>query len=554
MHDLSLRAGMELHRIRYWRPLERMARQPEITQQRLLRRLVAANQQTRFGIEHHFDGITNASEFRDRVPVHDYEALRPYIDDQRRTGVQALTAESPVFYAQTSGSTGTPKYIPITPSALEMHQAEQALFSYLQFRACPRAFGGKALGIMGAAVEGHLDTGHAVGSVSGHLYQSLPPSVQSRFVVPPAVAGIADYDLKYLVILRLALAEPDVTYMGTPNPSTFLRLLDILNTRRDLLRHSLHTGTLDGLEGLDPAVREAVTARLNADPARAAALPSAASLTFANVWPGIRLVTTWTGGSCGIALEALRRTLPTGARVMELGYQSSEFRGTIALEAETPHGLPPLHHQFFEFVEQAKWDSGHAAFCTLDQLEAGRRYYILVTTASGLYRYFMNDLVEVSDFFHRTPLLRFIQKGKGVTSLTGEKLYEGQAIDAVLDTTGRYGVASSFFLLIADEKTSAYQLFVESDDGGRPDMQEFAAAVDRRLGELNIEYQGKRRSGRLGPLTIAWLKRGAADAYKRACIGAGQREGQFKPAVLQYRKDLILSFDHLIEAAPGRSE
>jgi hypothetical protein len=551
MNDLSLRAGMELHRIRYWRPLERMAHQPEVTQQLLLRSLLSANRHTRFGIEHRFDGITNASEYRDRVPVQDYEGLRPYIDDQRRTGAQALTAESPVFYAQTSGSTGTPKYIPITPSGLEMHQAEQALFSYLQFRACPQAFGGKALGIMGAAVEGHLDTGHAVGSVSGHLYQALPPSVQSRFVVPPAVAGISDYDLKYLVILRLALAEPDITYMGTPNPSTFLRLLDILNARRDPLLQSLHTGTLDGLDGLDGAVREVVTARLKADPARAASLRGAASLTFANVWPDIRLVTTWTGGSCGIALEALRRKLPTEATVMELGYQSSEFRGTIALEAETPHGLPPLHHHFFEFVEQATWDSGHAAFCSLDELEAGRRYYILVTTSSGLYRYFMNDLVEVSGFFHRTPLLRFIQKGKGVTSLTGEKLYEGQAIDAVLNTTVKYGVASSFFLLVADENTSAYQLLLESDDGIRSDSQEFVAAVDRRLGELNLEYHGKRLSGRLGPLTIAWLKHGAAEAYKRACIGAGQREGQFKPAVLQYRRDLILSLDdYLIEPAP----
>jgi GH3 auxin-responsive promoter len=264
--------------------------------------------------------------------------------------------------------------------------------------------------------------------------------------------------------------------------------------------------------------------------------------------PDIRLVTTWMGGSCGIALDALRRKLPPKATVMELGYQSSEFRGTIALEAETPHGLPPLHHHFFEFVEQAKWDSGNACFLTLDQVEAGRPYYVLITTASGLYRYFMNDLVEVSGFFHRTPLLRFIQKGKGVTSLTGEKLYEGQAIDAVVETTGKFGVTSSFFLLVADEKISAYHLFVESDDGGRSDTLDFVAAVDRRLGELNIEYHGKRASGRLQPLDVVWLKLGAGEAYKMACVRAGQREGQFKPVVLQYRKDLRFSFDDYVAA------
>ena len=94
--------------------------------------------------------------------MQDYEALRPYIDDQRRTGAPALTAEATLFYARTSGTTGKPKHIPITPSVLAMQRAEQALFSYLQYRACPRAFTGKAFGIMGAAVEGHLDSGHAV--------------------------------------------------------------------------------------------------------------------------------------------------------------------------------------------------------------------------------------------------------------------------------------------------------------------------------------------------------------------------------------------------------
>ena len=179
------------------------------------------------------------------MPVQEFETLRPYIDEQRKTGAPALTAEPPVFYAQTSGTTSKPKHIPVTPSMLAMHRDEQALFSYLQYRACPAAFAGKAFGIMGAAVEGHLDSGHVVGSVSGHLYQSLPRSVRSRFVVPPDVLGIADYDLKYLVILRLALSEPRVTYLGAPNPSTFLRLLDVLNSRRELLIDSLATGRFD---------------------------------------------------------------------------------------------------------------------------------------------------------------------------------------------------------------------------------------------------------------------------------------------------------------------
>ena len=545
MRSLLLRAGTLFSR-RHWQLIEREAARPGDAQQEVLARILRANHTARFGIEHGFADIRDPSQFRAHVPVQDYESLGPYIDEQRRTGAPALTTEFPLFYAQTSGTTGQPKYIPITPAMLAMQRDEQTLFSYLQFRACPEAFEGKALGIMGAAVEGHLDTGQVVGSVSGHLYESLPRMVRSRFVVPPAVLRIADYDLKYLIILRLALGEPNITYLGSPNPTTFLRLLDILNARRDLLLESLETGDLDGLESLEPSLREAVARRLRPDAARAARLRRVPALTFATVWPGIRLVTTWTGGSCGVALGAVRETLPPRAIVMELGYQSSECRGTIALTAETAEGLPPLHHHFLEFVEPAKWDDGHPEFLGLEQLEEGRRYYVLFTTVAGLYRYFMNDLVEVGGFFQRTPLLRFVQKGKGVTSLTGEKLYEAQTIEAVQDVCSRHDLTTTFFVLVADEDASAYRLFIELRERRQVDAQAMAAAVDQRLGELNIEYHGKRQSGRLGPLTLACLKPGAAEAYKAACVRTGQREMQFKPAALQYRKSLPLAFDDYV--------
>jgi hypothetical protein len=185
-------------------------------------------------------------------------------------------------------------------------------------------------------------------------------------------------------------------------------------------------------------------------------------------------------------------------------------------------------------------------FQLLDELEAGKRYYVLVTTASGLYRYFMNDLVEVTRFFHRTPLLKFVQKGRGVTSLTGEKLYEVQAIESVSSVASRGGFASSFYLLIADEEASRYRLFVEPSDGRSADAPTLATMIDQRLGELNVEYHAKRASGRLEPLDFVWLKPGAGEAYKRACVRAGQREGQFKPVVLQYRKDLRMALDEFV--------
>ena len=535
--SLLLKAAMALYGARFWAPLDRAAARPAEAQRDALTQILAANRATTFGRAHQFAAIATPADYARQVPVQHYEDIRPHVERQRTTGEPALTAEAPVFYAQTSGTTGAPKYVPITPSVLAVTRTEQKIFSYLQYRACPAAFAGRTLGIMGAAVEGQLDSGHAVGSVSGHLYRSMPRFVKARFVVPPDVSAVTDYELKYLLILRLALDVPDITYMGAPNPSSFLRLGALLQSHRETLLRSLATGLFEGYDRLSPDVREALVGRITPQPARAAALDRLADVTFATVWPSLALVTTWTGGSCGIALEAVRRTLPETTQVMELGYQSTEFRGTLALAPEQPGGLPPLHHTFFEFIEESAWNEGRAEFLTVDQLEPKRRYQVIVTTSAGLYRYFMNDLVEVAGLHRHTPLLRFVQKGRGVTNLTGEKLYEAQVIDAVQNTARAFGFGASVFLMLASEAANTYRLYVEVDRGVAPPSGPVAAALDRALGERNLEYHGKRESGRLGPLSIAWLRPGAGEIYKAACVQAGQREGQYKPAVLLLERE-----------------
>ena len=536
---LFTRAAMAYYGQRFWRPLDRAAADPAAAQWATLRALVARNRDTAFGRAHGFASIRSARDYAARVPIHEYADLQPYIEHQRTTGEPALTADAPVFYAQTSGSTGTPKYIPITGVTLRVTRTEQKIFSWLQHRAVPAAFAGRTLGIMGAAVESRLDSGHAVGSVSGHLYRTMPRFVKARFVVPPEVSTIHDYERKYLLILRLALETPDITYMGAPNPSSFLRLASLLERHRDALTRSLATGAVDGLEGESAGVRAALAGRLTAQPARAAVLDRLPALTLGALWPRVALVTTWTGGSCGVALDSVRSMLPAATRVMELGYQSTEFRGTFALEAGVAGGLPPVHHTYFEFVEQGAWDRGGRETVGLDGLDTGRRYQVVVTTASGLYRYFMNDLLEVCGRHRATPLLRFVQKGRGVTNLTGEKLYEAQVIEALSATARAAGLQVPFYLMLADEATSTYTAYVALPPSATP-PDDFAARFDQALRARNIEFDAKRASGRLDAATVTWIDPRAVEAYTRASVTAGQREGQFKPAILQYTRELTL--------------
>jgi hypothetical protein len=136
-----------------------------------------------------------------------------------------------------------------------------------------------------------------------------------------------------------------------------------------------------------------------------------------------------------------------------------------------------------------------------------------------------------------------VQKGRGVTNLTGEKLYEGQVIQAVQDATRQHGLGPRFFMMVADEEHPSYSLFVEGDASASVPLGDLTTAVDERLSELNMEYGSKRASGRLPALTVSWLRPGAGEAYKTACVRAGQREGQFKPVVLLYRSKLSLPLE-----------
>jgi len=300
------------------------------------------------------------------------------------------------------------------------------------------------------------------------------------------------------------------------------------------------------------AMRE-LRERLRADPVRADELArlhaDEPEVRIADIWPALRLVVTWTCASAGVAVDSVRKELAKHTRIMELGYISSEFRGTITIGRRQGSGLPTFDTHFFEFVERGQWDAGMPDFLTLDRVRRGRDYYLIVTTPSGLYRYFINDVVRVTGFLHATPLLKFAQKGKGVTSITGEKLYEAQVLQAVRETMARMGRAARFVIMLADEDARRYRLYVEPDPGPALDVDDLAAATDRRLAQLNVEYQAKRESERLGPIEARWLAAETGEAYKRHCVRQGQREGQFKMVSLDYQRRFAFDLDAHAQAA-----
>lgn len=535
-----------MRQVHGWR-ISRAAREPMRMQNALLARILRENAGTAFGRQHGFAGIASYADYAKAVPVAEFEALRPFIDAEVSRGEAALTRIPPECYLRTSGSTGKPKDIPLIRPHLEALRGIQRASVAFQYGACPEAFSGSIVAIVSSAEEGRLANGKPYGAASGIVAAGTPRIVQEKFVLPLEILAVTDATLKYLLILRLAAARRDITYFGSANSTTPLALMKLYREHQPQLIDDIRNGRFFLAERLPCEVRAAIAGRLGADPRRAAELEklraSGSAPRMADLWPALRMIVTWTCGSAGITVNALRRELSPRTRIFELGYLSSEFRGTFTLGRRSGSGWPALDTHFLEFVERGRWDAGTPEFLTLDGLRKGVDYYIIATTPSGLYRYFINDLVRVTGFLHATPLLRFMQKGKGVTNITGEKLYEAQVLSAVRAAMTQLGMNERFVMMLADEEMRAYRLYVEPDRAAPVPAARLAERMDAQLKKLNVEYDAKRDSDRLGAPLAFWLRAETGEAYKRHCVAQGQREGQFKSVALAYRKAFAFDLD-----------
>ena len=520
-----------------WRSLQPSLEHPEEAQLALLRRFLGANRETDFGRRHGFARMSTVADYRSGVPIGDYEAFRPWVDRMAQGEHGVLTAEEPYMFAVTSGTTGQPKLVPVTPSARRAVSRLTAMWIYHCLLGHAKALDRKALVIVSPSVDGYTDGGIPFGSASGYIYQHASWAIRRTYALPYALFSVADYEAKYYSIMRFSI-QRDVSFVITPNPSTIVKLLAVADQRREELIRDVRDGTLSRQVEIEPALRAVLQARLRPDAARAAALERIVHETgFLDpraYWPYLALVGCWRGGSVGVALDRLRAWLRPDAPFRDIGFLASEAQMTVPISDEGAGGVLAVDTNFYEFVPEDEMGTAEPRVLTAGQLEEGDCYYILLTTPSGLYRYDINDVVRVRGFHGRTPIIEFARKGRDMVSLTGEKLHVGQIIEAVTEARRATGIDVEHFRAIGNAEESRYDLRLEL--GGADPLDEalaaFGRAVDEHLARLNIEYDQKRRSGRLGPLRVQVMPQGWHARRREAKLARGGRDVQFKDALL----------------------
>ncbi len=513
---------------------DRSARDPAGTQARCLGKVIRANEDTDFGRSHGFGEIHDVETFRSRIPLHDFEDLRPWVRRMVEGEAGVLTAEAPVMFATTSGTTGEPKLIPVTPSWLGGQAALTRRWTLAALAEHPRCLRGRILGVAGPTIEGTTSAGVPLGSMSGLVRDRAPRAVRRRHAVPENLALVDDLDDRLFLTMRVALAQ-QVSALAMPNATSFLRLAETAEARGEEIVRAVHDGTA-GMPAstLPHEVRACIRAEYPPAPSRAKVLARVihdhGHLVPGACWPGLELIACWLGGSAGVHAQRLGRHYGPGVAQRDLGLLASEGRMTLPLADGGPAGVLAFGSAFFEFIPEGDAATPDPMTLLAEELEDGQRYEVVLTAANGLVRYRMHDVVEVQGFHERTPKLAFLHKGADMVSITGEKLHLDQVQMALREATLGTGLDVFQLRLVPDDEECRHDLLVELH-GHLPDRREATALLgrfDQALRVVNQEYAAKRASRRLMAPRLFVMAAGWSERRCRVDFESGRREQQYK--------------------------
>jgi hypothetical protein len=526
---------------RHLNAFEAATHRPREVQEALLRRILAYHADTDFGRAHRFREIRSAADFRRQLPVAGYDYFEPYVARVRRGEFNALLADRRVhMFALTSGTTAARKYIPVTDQYLADYKRGWNIWGLKVFRDHSAVKLRPIVQLSGDWDEFRTEAGIPCGAVTGLTATMQKRIIRWMYCVPPSVGKVKDAAAKYYLALRLSLPRR-VALIIAANPSTLVHLARAGDAEKESLLRDLRDGTLSAHINVPADVRAALAPQLRRrHPERVRELEEIVRRTGTlypkDYWPADGLLLgNWTGGSVGAYLRHYPRYYGETV-VRDVGLIASEGRMTIPLADGSASGVLDVTTHYFEFIPQEEADGPSPTVLAAHELEEGRSYFILPTTAFGLYRYDIHDLVRVTGFHNRTPLVEFLSKGAHFANLTGEKLSEHHVTRAMATVLRQLDLTLTCYSVAPcwDDETPYYGLFVERPDVANPEQgSRLAALLDRQLGEENIEYRSKRDSLRLAPLRLEllpggtwaeWDRRrlerngGSLEQYKHPCL------------------------------------
>ena len=464
---------------------------PINSQLQIFNQLIQKGSETKFGKDHSFESITNTGEFREKVPVRDYEEFLPYIDKILEGESDVLWPGRPLYYAKTSGTTAGAKFIPITYDSMPQHirAARDALLNYIHETGSSKIITGKHIFLQGSPVL-EDKKGVALGRLSGIVAHYVPAYLQKNRMPSWKINCIEDWEKKVDAVVEETHNQNMTIIGGIPSwvQMYFERL-------------SKKSGKVVG--ELFPNFSLFVYGGVNFEPYR------------------------------GIFKKLIGRT-PDSIEF----YPASE--GFFAYQdSQKDEGLLLLldHGIFYEFIMAESFFDKDQTVHLLDEVKLGTNYVMIISTTAGLWRYNIGDTVK---FTSLTPF-KLIVSGRinQFISAFGEHV-----IVSEVEQSLKNAIQQEEKEVMIREFTVAPQLKPKS---GLPhhewliefelepnNLEKFALRIDHAMQKKNIYYDDLIRGKILRPLVI---KKVMKDGFKNYMKSIGKLGGQNKiPRVSDNRK------------------
>ncbi len=468
-------ASLNLSRYNRW-----YKRSVEI-QEGVFRDLLKKGKTTRFGKDHHFADITGYESFKKRVPVRDYEALKPYIEKILKGEKDVLWPGWPQYFSKTSGTTSGAKFIPITSESMPNHiwSARHALLMYILKTGRTDFIKGKMIFISGSPELDHTGT-IPTGRLSGIVHHHIPRYLHRKRLPTYQTNCIAEWEEKLATIVRETVGENMSLISGIP-PWVEMYFEKIL----------AYTGKPD----------------------------------ISSVFPDFNLFVYG-----GVNFEPYRRKFDMlmGKDIPSLEtFPASE--GFVGFQDEWPSEgllLIPDGGIFYEFIPADQFYDENPPRISLEGVETGVNYVMILNTNAGLWGYNIGDTVS----FVSTNPYRFVSTGRlsQFTSAFGEHVIAQEAEESLTDAaTGTGAMVTEFTLApLVDNPDGlpCHQWFIEF--GKKPaDMERFASMLDQALQDRNPYYSDLVKGRILDNACIIPVPKGTFSKYMKS---VGKLGGQNK--------------------------
>ncbi len=482
---------------RIYKKVQKWANNPIETQNKVFQNLISEATSTQFGQDHDFVSINNHEDFLKRVPVRDYEALKPYVEKMVAGEEDILWKGKPIYFAKTSGTTSGSKYIPITKESMPSHveAARNAILFYIYETGNSKFVDGKMIFLQGSPVLNEQN-GVQLGRLSGIVAHYVPKYLQKNRLPSWETNCIEDWETKVDAIVKETLPENMTIISGIPSwvQMYFEKLQQKTGKKVGDIFKNFNLFIFGGV---------------NYEPYRA---------KFENL--------------IGRKVDSIE-LYPASEGFF--AFQDNQNEKGMLLQLNS--GI------FYEFIKADEFFDENPKRITVKDVEVGINYVMIISTNAGLWAYNIGDTVE----FTSTKPYRVIVSGriKHFISAFGEHVIGKEVEQAMQEATLNSNVRISEFTVAPQispkEGLPYHEWFIEFENEPE-NLSALAKKIDESLQKQNSYYFDLIKGGVLQPLKITKVKHGGFQEYMKSI---GKLGGQNKLPRLSNDRKIVANFPYV---------